>query len=87
MHSFAQELAGFDFGEHRFPVMMWVREASVVKMWARVSASALNSSWHFTTFRGNPYGCWFVGSNLRIDSSRCWMCSSSEVSGISCPEF
>ncbi len=52
----AQEVACFDLGEHRFPVMMWVREVSVVEQWTRVSAFTLNGSWHFTTFRGNPNG-------------------------------
>jgi hypothetical protein len=43
MPSFAQESASFDFREHRFPVMMWVREALVVKKWTRVRASSLSS--------------------------------------------
>ncbi len=76
-----------DFVKHRFPVMMWVREASVVKKWTRVSVPELNISWHFTTFRVNPNGCWFVSSDLRIDSRRRGMCSHNEVSGSSCAEF
>ena len=54
--AFAQEAACFDFREHRFPVMMWVREASVVEQWTRVSVFTLNGNWHFTTFRGIPNG-------------------------------